>query len=241
MGEVHVLHWGSGRLRVTPWRADPAIAQLTPSADQIPSPEAVGQCLEHLAREGYRCALTSALTHDEQRPFLEAGFTVYERLHLLRHDLRHVPPVKPPAGVRLRRGRRRDRDAVLAVDGAAFSPFWRFDQAGLDDARGATPTSRFRVADADGVVGYAITGRAGSIGYLQRLAVRPDHQGLGVGTALTIDALNWSRRHGARSVLVNTQESNERALALYVHLGFVHEPHGLAVLEHPLDGNGNRA
>jgi hypothetical protein len=35
-------------------------------------------------------------------------------------------------------------------------------------------------------------------------------------------------------VLVNTQVSNATALALYEHLGFVREPHGLAVLERPL-------
>lgn len=238
---MELLHWGSDRLRVTPWRGDPLVAQLTPTAGQIPSPDAVGRCLEALAKEGYRSVLTSALTRDEQQPFIEAGFTLHERLHLLRHDLRDLPTGQPPDGVRLRRGRRRDRDPVLAVDDAAFSPFWRFDQAGLDDARRATPTSRFRVADAGSVVGYAITGRAGSIGYLQRLAVRPDHQHRGVGTALVVDALRWSRRHGSRSVLVNTQESNEQALALYAHLGFVQEPHGLVVLEHPLDGRGNRA
>ena len=99
------------------------------------------------------------------------GFTVHEHLHLLRHPLDRSTPIatRPPdrhrASTRAGRdppGRRRDRDAVLEVDHLAFSPFWRFDRAGLDDARNATPVSRFRVA-ADGgtVVGYAVTGRAG--------------------------------------------------------------------------------
>ncbi len=125
---------------------------------------------------------------------------------------------------------------MLEVDGVAFDPFWRFDAAGLDDARAATPNSRFRVADSHGeVVGYAITGRAGLLGYLQRLAVRPDRQGEGLGRALVVDALRWARRHGASSMLVNTQETNARALALYRKLGFVQETVGLAVLERPVD------
>ena len=126
---------------------------------------------------------------------------------------------------------------MLGVDHRAFSPFWRFDQAGLEDAREATPTSRYRVIDDDPsgkVIGYAVTGRAGTVSYLQRLAVHPDHQGRGVGTSLTLDALRWAARRGATSMLVNTQEENRSALSLYEHLGFVREQNGLDVLERPL-------
>ena len=56
---------------------------------------------------------------------------------------------------------------------------------GLDDAVGATPSARLRVGvDPDGyapVAGYAVTGRAGSRGYLQRLAVDPRCQRRGLG------------------------------------------------------------
>ena len=54
---------------------------------------------------------------------------------------------------------------VLEVDGLAFDRFWRFDATGLADARTATPHARFRVAtDAREVVGYHVTGRAGTLG-----------------------------------------------------------------------------
>jgi ribosomal-protein-alanine N-acetyltransferase len=130
---------------------------------------------------------------------------------------------------------------VLAVDGLAFDRFWRFDAAGLADARTATPQARFRVATIDGrLVGYHVTGRAGALGYLQRLAVHPDHHGRGIGTALVGDSLDWCRTKGCASVLVNTQEGNRRALSLYEHLGFRPEPSGLAVLELALDGGPER-
>ena len=128
-----------------------------------------------------------------------------------------------------------DVDAVLGVDAEAFDAFWRFDHDGLADARAATPTHRFQVAVVDRtIVGYHVTGRAGILGYLQRLAVQPAYHGRGIGTALVGDALAWCRRHRCTSVMVNTQEANRRALRLYEHLGFIPEPHGLAVLEHPL-------
>jgi GNAT superfamily N-acetyltransferase len=81
------------------------------------------------------------------------------------------------------------------------------------------------------VVGYHITGAARRLGYLQRLAVHPNFHGHGIGTALVGDALSWCRRRGCDSVLVNTQEINERAHSLYQHLGFTDEATGLAVLD----------
>jgi ribosomal protein S18 acetylase RimI-like enzyme len=127
---------------------------------------------------------------------------------------------------------------VLEVDGAAFSEFWRLDEGGLDEALSATPTSRFRVALRDGVPegigGYAIVGRAGRRGFLQRLAVDPAVQGGGLGRALVLDGLAWLRRRGAERVVVNTQEANERALQLYERLGFRRQAGGLAVLKKSL-------
>jgi GNAT superfamily N-acetyltransferase len=237
MGRLDVVHWGADRLRVGPWRGDSSIAQIVPSAGQLPAPAAIERCVGELAAKGYRSALTSALTYTEQQPFLDTGFVVHERLHLLRHDLQSFPPNRPATDIplRVRRGRRGDRDGALAVDRAAFSPFWRFDRRGLDDARAATPSSRFRVVGDGRVIGYAVTGRAGAVGYLQRLAVFPDRQRRGLGRALVLDGLHWAKRRGATSLLVNTQESNRAAVELYEHLGFTREAHGLAVLELPLE------
>src|SRR5699024_106814 len=125
--------------------------------------------------------------------------------------------------VRTRRARLRDRQPILDLDARAFEEFWALDIEGLKDALAATPVRRFRVTHgSDGAInGYAVTGRAGGRGYLQRLAVDPSSQGLGLGRALTLDSLLWLRRAGAASALVNTQVSNNRAYALYRSCGFV--------------------
>lgn len=232
MSRLDTVQWGVDRLRVGSWRGDHRIAYVAPSPGQPPSTLALTQCLRVLAEREFVSVLTSALSPAEQGPFLALHFTVHEHLHLLRHDLDGELPAPDRPN---RRGRRRDRDAVLEVDHLAFSAFWRFDQAGLDDARTATPVSRFRVSIVDGdVVGYAVTGRAGPISYLQRLAVHPDHQRQGIARDLVLDALRWARRRGASSMLVNTQERNLAALALYRRLGFVLEVDGLDVLERAL-------
>ncbi len=230
---------GDGRLRITPWRGDPTTAYLT-AARGRPTVPAVERSLDELEGTEVRTALTAALGPDDAAPFLAVGFSVHERLHLLARSV--LDPPAPPADVTLRRGRRTDRPHLLRVDTAAFPPFWRLDEAALDDAITATPSARLRIAPHpdrhDEVAGYAVTGRAGTRGYLQRLAVDPAVQRMGLGTALVHDALTWLRRWGAREVLVNTQEDNAAALALYERLGFTLQPVGLAVLRLELDRGG---
>jgi ribosomal protein S18 acetylase RimI-like enzyme len=228
--------WGGGRIRVGQWHGDQRVGYLAP-VGEAPAPGVtdVRAACERLARSGFAEVVTAAVGPLESQGFLLAGFEVHERLHLLERDLVGLPAA-PPAS--LRRARRRDRPRVLAVDGAAFSDFWRLDDAGLDEALSATPTSRFRVALADGsdegIGGYAIVGRAGRRGFLQRLAVEPAAQGAGLGRALVLDGLDWLRRRGAERVVVNTQEANDRALQLYERLGFRRQAGGLAVLKKAL-------
>jgi ribosomal protein S18 acetylase RimI-like enzyme len=181
-----------------------------------------------LAARGFTEAVTSALGPAEAHGFLSAGFSVREHLHLLAHSM-HGLPVAPPT-VSLRRGKRADRGPSLVVDAKAFDEFWRLDDAGFDEAMTATPSSRFRVSDDQHLIAYAITGRAGDRGFIQRLAVDPSHHGRGIGTALVADALRWLERRSVTRTVVNTQESNEAALALYQRVGFRLQPGGLAVL-----------
>jgi ribosomal protein S18 acetylase RimI-like enzyme len=225
----NLLRLEDGQLRVSPWRGSDGVTlvNLVPGA-ATPGAAAVRRFVDDLARRGVRRVLTGALSPSEQRSFLSVGFQPHEHLHLLSHDLRRMPERSPRIG--LRRGRRADRPAVLAVDHLAFDAFWRLDERGLESAMRATVTSRHRVVVRGGVVGYAITGRSGSRGYLQRLAVHPDHQREGHGGTLVLDGLRWLRRHGTDQAVVNTQVGNVGALALYQHLGFELLPEGLVVL-----------
>lgn len=229
MTATRVLQWGGERARVGPWRGDPSVAQLTPiPGSPAPSAAFVQRCLTSIAQQGYQRVVTGALTPAEQAGFLRAGFSIAEHLHLLAHNLRSLP-VAPAA--ELRRAARTTRAAVLEVDNAAFSTFWRLDETSLEDALRATPHTRFRVGLAGtSVVSYAIVGRSARRGYLQRLAVRPDHESRGLGRALVIDGLRWLRRWRVEEAFVNTQHENQRALELYEQLGFRRQASGLTVL-----------
>jgi ribosomal-protein-alanine N-acetyltransferase len=228
---AEVIAVGQERARTGPWRGDRHVAVLTPMPE-APAPSAafIRRCLSLLADRGYSRVVTSALSPNEQSGFLAAGFEVAEELHLLAHDLRDVPPRRHTP---TRRARDDDRAAVLALDHASFMPFWQLDESGLADTLNATPRVRFRVATETGdrVVGYAIVGRAGRRGYVQRLAVAPETRRSGIGGALVLDGLWWLKRWRVTRALVNTQHGNEAALALYRDLGFRPEPIGLTVLE----------
>jgi ribosomal protein S18 acetylase RimI-like enzyme len=120
----------------------------------------------------------------------------------------------------------------LVIDGAAFTPFWQLDDQGLEEALAATPRSRFRgVVVGGALAGYAIHGRSGTRGFVQRLAVVPEAQRRGIGRGLLLDGLHWMRRRGVRRAVVNTQVGNAAALSLYYDAGFRQEPSGLSVME----------
>ena len=223
-------------VRLTPWQArrDHVHLALTATRRQPLSPAALAHIVDGLRQRAIRSVITAALAPPDQRVFLDAGFEVVERLSLLHHRLDPLPPLLP---LPTRRARRRDHEAARAVDRAAFLPFWQMDDVALTEALAATRSSRLRVIDGpdDEVVAYAVCGRTASRGYVQRLAVHPDHAGRGYGRALLFDGLHWLSRWGARDALVNTQEGNERSRDLYLRAGFQMQPSGLAVLRLDLD------
>ena len=109
--------------------------------------------------------------------------------------------------------------SVLAVDCAAFEPFWRLNR--LNIQRAARTCPYFSLTEEDGhVLAYLMAERMGTQGYVSRIGVRPDCQGRGLGTALMSHALSMMARDGLHSVELDTQENNERSQALYERLGF---------------------
>jgi ribosomal protein S18 acetylase RimI-like enzyme len=225
------LRVGESVVRVRPWPDDAATAQIVPLTPGLqPQVDEVVELLARLQHAGFARVRTSALGPLERSTFTAAGLEVLEELHLLRRPLRE--PLPRPS-LPLHRARRLDE--AVAVDRAAFDAGWRLDREGLHDARVATPHHRVRVYGSP-AVGYAVHGRAGRNGFVQRLAVHPSAQRRGIATALLLDGLRWLRRRRAADALVNTQVGNRRALALYVGLGFEVLDERLQVLGGPLPG-----
>jgi ribosomal protein S18 acetylase RimI-like enzyme len=227
-------------LRISPWRGDPSTAQVVTVRGPGPDEETIRDLLDRLGHRGVATVLTAAIAQEDHHPFVDAGFTPYERLALLHRYLRAGDPAKVGNSThRIRRIGRFRIPEVLEVDAAAFAtftPIWQFDAAAYTEACGATDVSRRRCVRSNGrIVAYAITGRTSTSGFVQRLAVHPGHGDIGIGSALLADAVSWLAQAGTRDVWINTQTDNARAHALYRRHGFEERPGGLTVLRYSTD------
>lgn len=218
------------RARLGRWPHEPDVAHLVLLDHQmVPTPAHVAGWIRDARLRGARSIRTGALFPGSVEVFADAGFRTIDTLVLMELDLaaRRAPARTPPtaapftAGARLRRLRRPQLIDAAAVDRAAFGSPWANDEATLTDITTATPSYRARQVLVDGcMVGFAICGRAGSWGYVQRLAIHPDHQHRGLGSTLLADALGWMQRRRVARVLVNTAADNDAAIALYEAHGF---------------------
>ncbi len=200
----------------------------------VPSPQHFLHWADELAAHGFTSMRTGALSIRQSVQAEEAGLRCVQELALL--DLPFPGSHGRPTH-HTRRMRRRDLEPAASVDLAAFGRRWSLDAVTLGEVRSATPMHRARVVRGVGGeshAGFIISGRAGRAGYIQRLAVHPDAQRLGVGSALLVDALGWLRRARTQQVFVNTHVENEPALLLYRAHGFRELPERLRVYEGPI-------
>lgn len=181
---------------------------------------------------------TGALFPRAAAAFTRCGFVEVDRLALLERPLHDVVPRATSSTLTTTRLRTRDIHAAAEIDRSAFPDGWRHDVESLESITTATPQARLRLAvppeqrrSRERPVGFAITGRSGPTGYLQRIAVRPEARRNGAARLLVEDALIWLVRRGAIRALVNTGIDNHAALELYGQAGFDRRSDELVVLE----------
>jgi len=152
-------------------------------------------------------------------PHLRAhGFTpLTEVVTLVKFD-RAMPSVNA-TNIRVRPASDVDIPAIVAVDRAAFTPYWWHSEATM--RRKAAMSSHFAVAETTGeVVGYAEGELRLPAAHLNRIAVHPAHQGHGIGALLLHDAIRDFWQQGAEQVTLNTQSDNRCSQRLYRRFGF---------------------
>ena len=82
-------------------------------------------------------------------------------------------------------------------------------------------TRRYLVAEAAGrIVGYAGLMCIEPIADVQTIAVVPEQEGKGIGSALLTELIRESRQRGAEDVLLEVRADNPRAQQLYLRYGF---------------------
>ena len=102
---------------------------------------------------------------------------------------------------------------LFPVDAWPLQMFW--------DELMQPETRRYFVAEApDGIVGYAGLMCVEPIADVQTIAVVPQYEGRGIGTALLTDLIAEGRRRGAADILLEVRADNPRAQQLYIRFGF---------------------
>ena len=233
-----MLRAGTVVARVRPWAFEPNVAHLVLyNQTRLPTPSDIIGWISDLCAAGYDTVRTGALGAQAGARFERLGFEAVQSLVLLEHTAISTAAAasgkKSTGAVRLTTD---DDTAASRVDVAAFGAGWCIDRVGIGDVRSATPRHRARAVRVDdGIVAYAISGRDGRNGYIQRLAVSPTHQHQGHGSALVGDSLRWMARWRVQRALVNTHVGNDAALTLYHGLGFTDLSDRLHVLQRRIE------
>lgn len=217
-----------------PWRHDSAIVQAVGLWTAFRRIGTVIDDLTSVARaQGFASLLSPVIEEEQVSAYAAAGMLARERLVSLAAPVSRVAALEMPRGVGIRLGLDSDIKAVLEIEEACFSEFWRYGERDLVDLRRG---ERFVVAESGGmVVGYTLSARRGQRGSLSRLGVHPRARRSGVGTALAAESVACMDRAGVPHVYVCTQEENASARALYASLGFAESQGRLILLERDVE------
>lgn len=156
-----------------------------------------------------------------QQALLNIGFREIDQVITY---LRGQRPLAAPSDIdrsSLRPAGPAEANTVLALNAAAFSPIWRYDDA--TTLSWLLTSEHAIVAEQDNeAAGFCLTAHPTGDGYAQliRIGVHPDWQGHGIGRRLVSDAIRYSHQIGTLGVALNTQRSNATSRHVYESLGF---------------------
>ncbi len=175
---------------------------------------------DQLAQSGGATVAAIAVQQWFEAILVENGFMLSQHIVLLEwNDPFRITDASMLLNPHIRKMTADDLPCVVDVDAAAFEPLW---QNSLDALSKAFSQAAYASVTEDGtdMIGYQLSTWNPQGAHLARLAVRPEAQGRGMGTALVNDLIVHMQRGGASRITVNTQMNNLASLALYQKLGF---------------------
>jgi ribosomal-protein-alanine N-acetyltransferase len=128
-----------------------------------------------------------------------------------------------------------DLEAILELDHSAFKDIWQYSLETLRLAYKHAAIATI-IEHNQEPLGYQISTASIYGAHLARLAVAPQWQGRGFGSALVVDAINQFFHQGVLKISVNTQTDNEQSLRIYRKLGFRDTGSRHPVFQLPLEG-----
>lgn len=115
--------------------------------------------------------------------------------------------------------READLDEVLALEQAVYPYPWT--RLNFSDSLSAGYEAWVVRDDAGTLAGYFLAMWAVDEAHLLNVAVAAGRQGQGIGRFLLDKLSALAREHGMESILLEVRPSNERALKVYRHYGYI--------------------
>jgi ribosomal-protein-alanine N-acetyltransferase len=109
-------------------------------------------------------------------------------------------------------------DAVMAIEAAAYAFPWT--RGNFIDSLAAGYPARVLLGAQRQLLGYFVTMPGVDEMHLLNITVAPDEQGRGHARCMIDALIPLCREHAARELWLEVRESNERARAMYLRLGF---------------------
>ena len=110
-------------------------------------------------------------------------------------------------------------DGVLKIENECFSHPWTRES--LENELN-NPTSVFYAAtDDDEVIGYIGMSTVIDEAYIFNVAVTGSQRKKGIGSALIREVVTYCKKNGFYFVTLEVRESNQNAISLYSHFGFI--------------------
>ena len=131
-----------------------------------------------------------------------------------------------PEGVSLRTYEEGDAALLADVQNAAFGKQWGYSPNTAEQVtykvnmERSSPEGILFLMRGDQAAGFCWTRMDGPIGVIWMVGVHPDHQGLGLGRAITTAGIDHMLKQGVRAVELSVDSANTPARELYLSLGF---------------------
>ena len=110
-------------------------------------------------------------------------------------------------------------DGVLKIENECFSHPWTREN--LENELN-NPTSVFYAAlENDEVIGYIGMSTVIDEGYIFNVAVTGSQRKKGIGSALIGEIVTYCKKNGFMFVTLEVRQSNQKAISLYSHFGFI--------------------
>lgn len=147
------------------------------------------------------------------------GFTRLHHIVTLAWDNTETVEPAPQKGFALRKMLPEDLKKVEQIDRRAFEPLWQHSFELIELAYEQAAYATIAAID-DEIVGYQISTATQYGAHLGRLAVDPQAQRRGIGFALLRHLQRQFKDTGPARISVNTHDTNQSSLGLYLKAGF---------------------